>query len=112
MLGAVALDHSSAIRGREPARERRLPDAAVLLSIRPDYVELISGGVKRVEFRRRPFARDVARIVIYATGPVKKLVGFCEAEKLVEDTPAARWARYGPGSRTVPRGPVPVLERR
>ena len=80
----------------EPAREPRLPDAAVLLSIRPAYVDLIRDGVKRVEFRRLPFARDVARIVIYATGPVKKLVGFCEVEGMVEDTPAALWARYGP----------------
>ena len=83
-------------RGREPAREPRLPDAAALLSIRPAYVGLIRNGVKRVEFRRRPFAQDVACVVIYATSPVKKLVGFCEVEGMVVDTPAALWARYGP----------------
>lgn len=105
--GVAAAGHTGASRGREPALER-----AALLSIRPDYVELIRDGVKRVEFRRRPFARDVARILIYAASPVKKLAGFCEVEGMVEDTPAALWARYGPGSRTVPRGPVPVLKRR
>ena len=99
--GVAVAGHAGIRRGR-----------AALLSIRPDYVELIRDGVKRVEFQHRPFARDVARIVIYATGPVKKLVGFCEVEGMVEDTPAVLWARYGPGSRTVPRGPVPVLERR
>ena len=87
--GVAVAGHAGIRRGRE---------RAALLSIRPDYVELIRDGVKRVEFRRRPFARDVARIVIYAASPVKKLVGFCEVEGMVEDTPAALWARYVPAA--------------
>lgn len=69
-----------------------------MISIRPKYVELIRAGMKRVEFRRRPFARDVACVVIYATSPVRKLAGFCEVEGAVVDTPAVLWARCGPAA--------------
>lgn len=33
--------------------------------------------------------------MIYATSPVKQLVGFCEVERVEQDTPAALWARHG-----------------
>ena len=58
-------------------------------------MELIKNGIKRVEFRRRAFARTITHIVIYATSPVKQLVGFCEVERVVRDTPAALWTQHG-----------------
>lgn len=76
-------------------KEHRPEGAVALLSIRPQYVALIKNGAKRVEFRRRPFARAITHIVIYATSPVKKLVGICEVERITKGTPAALWSRYG-----------------
>ena len=70
-------------------------DAIALLSIRPKYAWLIRDGVKRVEFRRRPFARVVTHIIFYATSPVRRLVGFCEVEDVVSDTPASLWSQHG-----------------
>lgn len=58
-------------------------------------MELIRNGSKRVEFRRRAFARRITHIVIYATSPVRQLVGFCEVERVVRDTPDALWAQHG-----------------
>lgn len=66
-----------------------------LLSIHPEYVELIKDGVKRVEFRRVRFAREVAHVVIYATSPLQRVVGFCEVERIVRDTPANLWSGHG-----------------
>lgn len=48
----------------------------VLLSIKPEYAEKIMSGEKKYEFRRKIFRRDgITAIVIYATSPVKKVVG-------------------------------------
>ena len=76
---------------------RPLPirSAVALLSIHPEYVNLIKDGVKRVEFRRVRFARDVAHIVIYATSPIQRVVGFCAVEQVVRDTPANLWSGHG-----------------
>ena len=102
LLGVAVAGRVAGSRRSGLVYGRHLPDvsaaAVALISIRPKYVELIRGGMKRVEFRRRPFARDVACVVIYAAAPVKKLVGFCEVEGAVLDTPAALWARYGPAA--------------
>ena len=101
LLGVAVAGRVAGSRRSGLVRGQRLLDvsaAAALISISPNYVELIRDGMKRVEFRRRPFARDVACVVIYATAPVKKLAGFCEVEGTVVDTPAALWARYGPAA--------------
>lgn len=96
MPGSAAVAHASVGRGRQPAEGQHRPDGAIaLLSIHPEYVELIKKGVKRVEFRRRAFARPITHIVIYATSPVKQLVGFCEVERVVRDTPATLWRQHG-----------------
>ncbi|OGR26581.1 MAG: hypothetical protein A2139_06450 [Desulfobacca sp. RBG_16_60_12] len=47
----------------------------LLLSIKPHYADRILAGTKRYEFRRRIFAQNVRRAVIYASSPVSSLVG-------------------------------------
>ena len=96
MLGSAAVNHASIGLSRRLAEGQHRPDGAIaLLSIHPEYVELIKNGIKRVEFRRRAFARTITHIVIYATSPVKQMVGFCEVERVVRDTPAALWTQHG-----------------
>lgn len=46
-----------------------------LLPIKPKYAAKILDGSKRFEFRKRPFGRKVESVVIYASSPVKKVVG-------------------------------------
>lgn len=58
-------------------------------------MELIQNGVKRVEFRRNRLAREVSCVVIYATSPIKRIVGICEVEQVVRDTPSNLWANHG-----------------
>lgn len=48
----------------------------VLLSIKPEYAEKILCGGKKYEFRRTLFkSPSVTKIVIYATSPVRKVIG-------------------------------------
>ena len=54
----------------------------VLLSIKPEFVEKIFDGSKKYEYRKSIFKRsDVRVVVIYASTPVKRVVG----EFLIED---------------------------
>jgi predicted transcriptional regulator len=64
----------------------------VLLSIKPKYVKSIIGGEKRYEFRKRNFKnREINRIYIYSSSPVKKIVGTFEIGGILEDHPVALW---------------------
>jgi len=65
----------------------------VLLSIKPRYVEAILRGDKRYEFRKNIFRKkdDVENVYIYATAPVKKIVGFFKVGDILEDHPVCLW---------------------
>lgn len=65
-----------------------------LLSIHPYFAAAILRGQKTVEFRKRPFARPVERVVIYATAPVQRIVGTFDVEGIDVDDPRLLWARY------------------
>lgn len=48
----------------------------VLLSIKPKYAELIFNGTKKFEYRRAIFkCSGVKTVVVYASSPVKKVIG-------------------------------------
>lgn len=69
--------------------------AVALLSIRPRYADAIMSGHKRVEFRKQPFARPVEHVVIYATAPVRRIVGTFRVAECDLAEPAELWRRYG-----------------
>lgn len=64
------------------------------MSIHPEYADAILRGTKRVEFRKRPLAADVTTVVIYATAPLRRVVGTFEIERSVVATPATLWRRF------------------
>ena len=66
----------------------------VLLSIHPEYADAILDGSKRVEFRKPPFPRDVTHVVIYATSPVQKVVGWFQVDTTEETSPSELWKKY------------------
>ena len=47
----------------------------ILMSIKPVYVEKILSGEKCYEYRKTLPKKDVSKIIIYSTSPVKKVVG-------------------------------------
>lgn len=67
----------------------------VLLSIKPKYVKAIMDGSKEYEFRKQIFKDRSATIAyIYASAPMKKIVGcFCPTE-IVEGHPDYLWEQF------------------
>ena len=64
----------------------------VLLSIKPKYAEAILRGDKKYEFRKTRFKRkDVEKILIYSSSPVKRIVASFEAGEIVEGEPRKLW---------------------
>ena len=64
---------------------------SVLLSIKPKYCERIKDGYKKYEFRKVIFKRDVSKVYIYSSSPVKKIIGSFEVGDIVNDSPAQLW---------------------
>jgi len=65
----------------------------VLLSIKPKYVNEIVNGHKRYEFRKSVFRRrdDVDKVYIYASSPVKRIVGAFTIKTIMEERPEELW---------------------
>lgn len=63
------------------------------MAIHPEYAEAILDGRKQVEFRKRPLASDVTLVVVYATAPVKKIVGEFRVAGHTIAHPSKVWAR-------------------
>lgn len=66
-----------------------------LISIHPRFAEAIISGSKKVELRRRIPSLEVGtRLWIYATMPVKAIVGSAVVASIIRDTPEAIWSTY------------------
>ena len=65
--------------------------ATILLAIKPEFVEKILNGKKKFEFRRRIPSTQVDKIVIYATAPVKKVVGVVRVREIISMSPNDLW---------------------
>jgi predicted transcriptional regulator len=51
-------------------------ETSVLLSIKPEFADKIFCGLKRYEFRKVLFKnRNVKKIVVYASAPIRKVIG-------------------------------------
>ena len=68
---------------------------ALLLSIKPRFARAIMSGDKRVEFRRGSYRGDVNTVLLYATSPVQRLIGYFEIAFVEESSPTALWRKYG-----------------
>jgi len=66
----------------------------VLLSIKPEFAFKIFDGTKGYEYRRVIFARsEVTKVVVYASHPVKRIIGEFEIRRILHDKPTSLWAR-------------------
>ena len=64
------------------------------MSIHPEYAEALLDGTKTVELRKSPVAADVSHIVIYATAPVQRVLGWVKALNVEQGSPSAIWKSY------------------
>lgn len=63
----------------------------VLLSIKPEYVNKIFLEEKLYEYRRLIFKKKVETVIIYATSPIKKIVGEFKISEILCETPEKIW---------------------
>ena len=66
----------------------------VLLPIKPRYARPIMSGKKLVEFRKNAFARRPSHVVVYASTPVRKVLGYFEVSAVDVDAVDALWDKY------------------
>ncbi|MBN1227600.1 MAG: ASCH domain-containing protein [Deltaproteobacteria bacterium] len=56
----------------------------ILLSIKPEFAEMIFAGTKKYEFRRSIFKDpSVKTVVVYVSSPVQKVIGEFEIETII-----------------------------
>lgn len=57
------------------------------------YAERLLSGTKRFEYRRRPISRELTHIIVYASSPLKRIVGVLEVSEVHTYSPRQAWAR-------------------
>ena len=65
----------------------------MLLSIKPEYVNKIVSGTKKYEFRKFHCREGIYTMVIYATAPVKKVVGEVALLDIIEGDVEYVWRK-------------------
>ena len=72
---------------------------ALLISIRPRFVDAIFAGTKTVELRRvKPRLQAGDLVVIYASGTVKGMVGAFVVAGVTAAAPSSIWRKHNGGS--------------
>ena len=64
------------------------------MAIHPRYAERILSGDKRVEFRKVSFANAISHVVMYATDPIRRVVGFFKVLGIEQASPHELWRRH------------------
>jgi predicted transcriptional regulator len=66
----------------------------VLLSIKPEFALKIFDGSKKYEYRRAIFKNpEVSSVIVYASDPIKRIIGEFEIEDILHDKLPALWAK-------------------
>lgn len=66
----------------------------VLISIHPEYVDLIFSDKKKIEFRKTNIPSDTRTFIVYATAPVSQIVGYFISDTIEKSTPTELWNQY------------------
>ncbi len=63
----------------------------ILLPIKPEYAKKIVNKTKLYEYRKSKCKKNVDKIVIYCTSPVKKIIAEVEVKSIISNTPIKLW---------------------
>lgn len=63
----------------------------ILMSMKPEYADMILHGSKKYEFRKHGFKREIDKVFIYATKPVSKIVGYFTFDEILRGTTSEIW---------------------
>lgn len=68
----------------------------VLLSIKPEFAFKIFDGTKKFEFRKTIFKNtEVKQVVVYASSPLRQVIGEFEIEEILQDDLSTLWDLTG-----------------
>ncbi len=65
----------------------------ILISIKPQFVNLILNGQKKFEFRKNLPQKEVNLLVIYASAPVSRIIGEVEVTHTLSYAPSTLWRK-------------------
>ena len=66
----------------------------VLLSIKPEFALKIFNGSKKYEYRRAIFKnQEVSIVIVYASDPMRRVIGEFEIEDILYDEPQLLWLK-------------------
>jgi len=66
----------------------------VLLSIKPEFALKILNGSKKYEYRRTIFKNhEVSRVIVYASDPIRRIIGEFEIEDILHDELQVLWIK-------------------
>ncbi len=63
----------------------------IIISINPEYVDKILSGAKKFEYRTKAAKKDIDKIIIYETTPIKMVVAEAEILDVLIMKPADLW---------------------
>lgn len=65
----------------------------ILISIKPQFADLILNGEKKFEFRRNIPQKKVDSLVIYASAPVSRIIGEVQVADILSYAPSTLWRK-------------------
>lgn len=70
-----------------------------LLSIKPEFALRIFTGEKKFEYRRKIFKQQISSIIVYASSPMKLVIGEFQIEEIIHEELPLLWqkTRFGSG---------------
>jgi predicted transcriptional regulator len=66
----------------------------ILISIHPEYATAIFSEEKKIEFRKLNIPKRITHVVLYATAPIQKIVGYFSIKGIIQDTPSKLWDKF------------------
>lgn len=67
--------------------------STILMSIKPEYVKKIFAGEKKYEYRKIKCKNSPNKIIVYASFPIKKIVGELIIEEVLYDKKDVIWEK-------------------
>ena len=67
----------------------------LFIAVKPEYANKLISGKKDIELRKmKPNVQPGDYVIIYASAPVKAVLGFGKVKTIIECTPKCLWERY------------------
>jgi Uncharacterized conserved protein len=67
----------------------------LFIAVKPEYANKLISGQKDIELRKmRPHVQQGDYVIIYASAPIKAVIGFGKIKQIIECNPKSLWERY------------------